>query len=70
MTISTYFYLDMSLLDESAVIMIRKILGLSLNSGIKYYMMRVVGHKKYIYGSNFCVGEKLSVSDFLEKAKK
>lgn len=65
-----YFYLDISLLDESAAIMIRKILGLSLNSSVKYYAIRVVGHKKYIYGTNFCVGEKLSVSDFLEKAKK
>jgi hypothetical protein len=68
-TTDMYFHLDISSLDESAATMVRKLLGLSYNSNIKYYIVRIVGHKKYIYGSNFNVGEKLSVNDFLEKAK-
>jgi hypothetical protein len=49
--------------------MVKKILNFNLSDSISYLMIRVVGNKKYIYGSNFRTGEELSVSDFLEISK-
>lgn len=64
-----YYYLNLEKLDSSSVIMVKKILNFNLSDSIPYLMIRVVGDKKYIYGSNFRIGEELSVSNFLEISK-
>ena len=70
---NNYYCVDIKKLDSSAVAMLHKITGVRKyeeNNPMRFFVVRIVGIKKYVYSTNFIVGEEVDISKFLEIIKK
>lgn len=70
---NNYYCVDIKKLDSSAVSMLHKITGVRKyeeNNPMRFFVVRIVGIKQYVYSTNFSVGEEVDISKFLEIIKK